>query len=135
MKIFKLILTFIFGAFMIMAGINHFLKPAMFFPFIPDFMPKEVVNYIAGILEIVVGVGVFIPAFRSWATLGILGLMVVFLPLHIIDVFSEIPAIGSHQLALIRLPIQFVLILWAWYIYSFSKESKGIIYEKGESNH
>ena len=135
MKIFKLILTFLFGAFMIMAGINHFLKPAMFFPFIPDLLPKEVVNYIAGILEIVVGVGVFIPAFRSWATLGILGLMVVFLPLHIIDVFSEIPAIGSHQLALIRLPIQFVLILWAWYIYSFSKESKGIIYEKGESNH
>lgn len=135
MKIFKLILTFLFGAFMIMAGINHFLKPAMFFPFIPDFMPKEAVNYIAGILEIVVGVGVFIPAFRSWATLGILGLMVVFLPLHIIDVFSEIPAIGSHQLALIRLPIQFVLIFWAWYIYTFSKESKEIIYEKDESNH
>ena len=124
MKVFKLILTFVFGAFMIMAGINHFLKPAMFFPFIPDFLPKEAVNYIAGILEIVVGVGVFIPAFRSWATLGILGLMIVFLPLHIMDVFSEIPAIGSHQLALIRLPIQFVLILWAWYIYPFSKESE-----------
>lgn len=123
MKIFKLILTFLFGAFMIMAGINHFLKPTMFFPFIPDLMPKEAVNYIAGILEIMVGVGVFIPAFRSWATLGILGLMVVFLPLHIMDVFSETPAIGSHQLALIRLPIQFVLILWAWYIYSFSKEN------------
>lgn len=135
MKIFKLILTFIFGTFMVMAGINHFLKPAMFFPFIPDLLPKEAVNYIAGILEIGVGVGVFIPAFRSWATLGILGLMVVFLPLHIMDVFSEIPAIGSHQLALIRLPIQFVFIFWAWYIYTFSKESKEIIYEKGESNH
>ena len=136
MKIFKLILTFLFGAFMIMGGINHFIKPAMFFPFIPDFLPREAVNYIAGILEVVVGVGVFIPAFRSWATLGILGLMVVFLPLHIIDVFSEIPAIGSHQLALIRLPIQFVLILWAWYICTFSKGlEKGIIYEKDESDH
>lgn len=137
MKIFKFILTFLFGAFMIMGGINHFLKPAMFFPFIPNLLPKEAVNYIAGILEIVVGVGVFIPAFRSWATLGILGLMVIFLPLHIMDVFSETPAIGSHQLALIRLPIQFVLILWAWYIYTFSKENalkKSIIYEKDESN-
>ncbi len=137
MKIFKLILTFLFGAFMIMAGINHFLKPAMFFPFIPDFMPKEAVNYLAGILEIVVGVGVFIPAFRTWATLGILGLMCIFLPLHIMDVFSETPAIGSHQLALIRLPIQFVLILWAGYIYSFSKENAlkmSIIYEKDELN-
>lgn len=121
MKIVKLILTFVFGAFITLAGINHFLKPTMFFPFIPDFLPKEAVNYTAGILEIAVGVGVFIPAFRTWATLGILGLMVIFLPLHITDVFSDTPAIGSHQLALIRLPIQFVLILWAWYIYSFSK--------------
>jgi len=32
------------------------------------------------------------------------------------DVFKENPAIGSHQLALIRLPLQFVLILWAWFI-------------------
>ena len=121
MKIVKLILTFLFGAFMIFAGINHFLKPAMFFPFIPDFLPKEIINYLAGILEITFGVGVFIPAFRSWATLGILGLMIAFLPLHIIDVFSDIPAIGSHQLALIRLPIQFVLILWAWYIYASNR--------------
>ena len=121
MKIVKLILTFLFGALMILGGINHFLKPAMFYPFIPDFLPKEAVNYLTGILEITVGVGVFIPTFRSWATLGILGLMVIFLPLHIIDVFSETPAIGNHQLALIRLPMQFVLILWAWYIYASNR--------------
>ena len=117
MKNLKLILTFLFGAIMIFAGVNHFIKPAMYLPFIPDFLPKVATNYLAGIAEIVVGVGVFIPRFRSVAALGILLLMLVFLPLHIADVFSQTPAIGSHQVALIRLPIQFVLLLWAWFIY------------------
>ena len=113
----KLILTFLFGAFMIYAGVNHFLKPAMFFPFIPDFLPKEIVNYLVGIAEIAVGVCALIPKLRSQGTLGILILMVVFLPLHIMDVFKESPAIGTHQAAMIRLPFQFVLIGWAWFIH------------------
>ncbi len=117
MKIFKLILTFLFAAIMVWAGINHFLKPAMYAPFIPDFLPKDAVNYLSGAAEIIFGIGVFIPRFRSMATLGILVLMLLFLPLHIIDVFATKPAIGSHQVALVRLPIQFVLILWAWYIH------------------
>ena len=117
MKKAKLVLTFLFGAVMILAGVSHFLKPAMFLPFIPDFLPQAAINYLAGIAEIAVGVGTFIPRFRSFAALGILVMMLVFLPLHVIDVFKENPAIGSHQAALVRLPIQFVLIAWAWFIY------------------
>lgn len=117
MKTTKLILTLLFGAFMVFAGISHFLKPAMFFPFIPDFLPKAAVNYLAGAIEIVVGIGAFIPRFRSLATLTILLMMVAFLPLHVLDVFKEHPAIGSHQAALIRLPLQFILIFWAWFIH------------------
>lgn len=113
----KLILTFLFGAFMVFAGISHFLKPAMFLPFIPDFLPKEAVNYLVGAVEIIVGIGTFIPRFRSLATLALLLMMVAFLPLHVLDVFKEHPAIGSHQAALIRLPLQFVLIFWAWFIH------------------
>jgi uncharacterized membrane protein len=117
MKITKLVLTFLFGAFMVFGGVNHFLKPAMYLPFIPDFLPGEAINYVSGIAEIIVGIGVFIPKFRSLSTLGILIMMLLFLPLHIIDVFKEHPAVGSHQVALIRLPLQFVLIFWAWFIH------------------
>lgn len=117
MKNLKLILTYLFGAFLIFGGINHFIKPEMYAPFIPDFLPSLAVNYLTGTAEIAVGVGVFIPRFRSVATLGILIMMLVFLPLHVFDVFKENPAIGSHQAALIRLPLQFVLIAWAWFIH------------------
>ncbi len=80
-------LTFLFGAFMIFGGVNHFIKPEMYFPFIPDFFPKEVTNTLAGVAEIVLGVGIFIPRFRHQAAVGILILMCGFLPLHIWDVF------------------------------------------------
>jgi uncharacterized membrane protein len=117
MAILKLILTFVFGAFMIFGGVNHFLKPAMYAPFLPDYFPRDAINVIVGVLEIVVGVAAFIPQYRQMATLGILIMMLVFLPLHIIDVFRDNPAVGTHKIALIRLPFQFLFILWAWFIY------------------
>lgn len=116
MKSSKHILTLIFGVFMILGGVAHFVTPAMYLAFIPNFLPKEHINYGSGIAEIVIGICVFIPRFRTQATLGILVLMVAFLPLHIIDIFRDSPAIGSHQLALIRLPVQCILIGWAWFI-------------------
>ena len=112
----KLVLTFLLGAFIVFGGINHFLKPAMYFPFFADSLPKEALTYASGVVEIIVGVLVFIPKYRSYGTLGILVLMMAFLPLHVADVFKEHPAVGTHQIALVRLPLQFVLIAWAWFI-------------------
>ena len=117
MKNLKLALTLIFGAFMVSGGINHFLKPEMYFPFFPDFLPKEFLNYAAGAIEIIVGIAAFVPNFRKMACLAILIMMIGFLPLHIWDIFRDNPAIGSHSAAMVRLPVQFVLIIWAWYIW------------------
>jgi uncharacterized membrane protein len=117
MLTFKNLLSILFGLIMIVGGITHFAKPEMYLPFIPDFLPKTTLNYVAGVLEFCIGMAIFIPRTRHFASLGILLLMIAFLPLHVIDVYSENPAIGSHQLALIRLPLQFVLIAWAWVIY------------------
>ncbi len=116
MSKFKTALTFLFGIFIIFGGAMHFINPEIYDPFIPDFLPKDLINYAAGVLEIMLGIGAMIPRCRSLGTLGILLLMLAFLPLHLIDVFKENPAIGSHEMALIRLPIQFVFILWAWFI-------------------
>ncbi len=121
MKRIQPILTYLFGAIMIAGGIAHFVNPAPYAGFIPDFLPKDLVNYLTGIVEIALGAGVFFPQTRTWATLGIFLLMIAFLPLHVLDVFKENPAIGSKTVAYIRLPMQFVLIAWAWYNYRQSK--------------
>jgi uncharacterized membrane protein len=116
MKTFKLVLTFLFGLFLILGGVSHFMNPEMYARFFPNFALNPVINVLAGVTEIGLGIGLFIPKFRSMATLAVFVLMLVFLPLHIIDVFRTEPAVGTHQIALIRLPMQFVLILWAWFI-------------------
>jgi uncharacterized membrane protein len=116
MKYLKPGLTFLFGVIMVLGGINHFLKPEMYYPFIPDFLPQSFITMASGVLEIVLGIGAFIPATRYKATIGIFILMILFLPLHIWDVFKEHPAIGSHLAAIIRVPVQFLFIFVTWYI-------------------
>ncbi|WP_046244360.1 DoxX family protein [Hymenobacter terrenus] len=117
MKLAKKILTVLFGVMMMGAGVVHFTSPAAYVPMVPNFLPQSAVVFASGVVEIVVGLGTLIPRFRAAATLLILVLMLAYLPLHVLDVFREHPAIGSHKLALIRLPFQFVLIAWAWFIH------------------
>jgi uncharacterized membrane protein len=113
-----LILRIVFGAFFAFAGITHWLKPKLFKRFIPNFLPKLWINYIVGILELSVGIGLFLTDYYQHAGALMFILMVIFLPIHIWDVFREKPAIGSKKIAYIRLPLQFVLLYIAYFIYT-----------------
>ena len=113
----QLILALLFGVFMVGNGAYHFSNPHTYDPFIPDFLPKLAINYMTGVAEIVVGISVFIPQLRPYATLTILIMMLAFLPIHIIDVFRQNPLIGTKQVAFQRLGLQFIFVLWAWYIH------------------
>ena len=118
-KSFKIwsILKIVIALFMIYAGIQHFLKPAFFMPFVPEFLPlKTTIIYASGVAEILVGVLLLIKKYAKIGAIGILVLLFLFLPIHIWDVFAEVPAIGSRKAALIRLPIQFLLIFIVWKI-------------------
>jgi uncharacterized membrane protein len=118
MNHYKYYLTMLLAVFMIFAGIMHFVKPRFYNRFIPDFIPKLFANYLAGIIEVLLGIGLLIPQYQQIAGKGTLLLMIIFLPIHVLDFRKERPAIGSKKLAIIRLPIQFIFIVWAWYISS-----------------
>ncbi len=125
MKLFTKILSVLLGLFMLYGGVNHFMIPVFYLPFVPEFLPfREAIVLLSGVLEIVLGAAVLIPKTRYYAALSIMALMIIFLPVHIADVFREAPAIGSHQAALIRLPFQFVFILWGWMASLFIIEKK-----------
>ena len=105
---------------MLSAGAQHFMKPAFYLPFVPDFLPfREAFVAISGVVEIILGAAALIPRTRSIAGWGIMALMLAFLPVHVWDVFRADPAIGTHGAALVRLPFQFVFILWAWLVAKF----------------
>ena len=117
MKIVWIVVRVIFALFMIYAGIQHFVKPDFYIPFVPSFLPfTKTIIYASGILEILLGIMMIIPKYAKQGALGILLLMLVFLPIHVWDVFSATPAIGSHKAALIRLPVQLLFIALAWKI-------------------
>ncbi|MEO0469485.1 MAG: MauE/DoxX family redox-associated membrane protein [Bacteroidota bacterium] len=116
MKIVQRILWILLAIFMIVSGVNHFIAPEFYDAMIPDFLPKSLANYAAGIAEIVLGIGLLIPKFREKSAWGIVILMIIFMPLHIWDLFKEQPAIGSKEAAIIRIPFQFVFIAWAWWV-------------------
>lgn len=119
-QLFWTVLKIILALFMIYGGVQHFAKPDFYIPFVPSFLPYPVaIISISGVIEIVLGIVLLLnKKYAKWGALGVLVLMILFLPIHIWDVFSETPAIGSHNAALIRLPIQFVLIALSWKIYS-----------------
>ena len=118
MNIFILTLRIVLGIFLGFAGVMHFVKPKMFNRFIPNFLPKLTVNYIAGFLEFAIGISLLINQTAKQAGLAMFILMVIFLPIHIWDVFREKPAIGSKKVAIIRVPLQFLLLYIAYLIYT-----------------
>lgn len=116
MKILKLIALYLMVALMLYGGVNHFINPAFYDALMPDFFPKLLANYASGAAEILLGIGLLIPKWREKAAWGIVILMLIFFPLHIWDLFKEEPALGSTQAAIIRIPVQFLFIGWAYWL-------------------
>ncbi len=116
MKRLKQVLKYLFGLMFILAGINHFLKPEFYLPMMPPYIPAhELMVILSGIAEIVLGLLLFIPRFSRLAAWGMIALLVAVFPanLHMAlnpELFPDVPQIGLW----IRLPLQGVMIWWAW---------------------
>lgn len=119
------VLRYLLAIFMVYAGVQHFIKPEFYTPFVPSFLPYSHFLIISsGVVEVVLGLLLFFRnKYVTYGALGIFLLMLVFLPIHIKDVLVENPAIGSHKAAMIRLPIQIVFLVWSWAVYQFTKKN------------
>jgi uncharacterized membrane protein len=111
---------YILAIFYFVAGVNHFINPANYFPLIPDYLGSaEILNLLAGAAEVLGAIGLLIPATRKIAALGIILLLIAFIPSH-----TYFISIGScierglcvpEWVAWVRLIlIHPLLILWAW---------------------
>ncbi len=81
----------------------------------PKFLPGHVfLIYMSGIAEILFGLGVFFPLTRNIALISIMLMLVVFLVIHFNMLFPE-NHLGISPLVLwLRIPLQFILIYWAF---------------------
>jgi len=96
-------------------GILHFTNTGFYRPFMPKFLPThDLLIYLSGVAEILLGIGVLFPQTRTLALWGIITMLLVFLIVHVNMLF---PANGLGIYACIlwlRIPLQFLLIYWAY---------------------
>lgn len=115
--IFYLILL-LFSGFFIYAGIMHFKRAWFFYKITPPLLKKwqKPINVIVGIAEILGGIGLLIPQTRVFAAWGIILLLIAVFPANIYMYQSKGAGMKINQkFLLIRLPLQFVLLAWAYY--------------------
>lgn len=102
------------------AGINHFRNPASYIRIIPHYIPyPQFINSLSGIFEILFGLLLLAKITRPFAALGICLMLIAFLPVHI-QMIIDAPLksgrfIVTPLMAWLRLAMQPVLILWAWW--------------------
>lgn len=115
----KNITVYSLSLFYIGVGIKHFTDMDFFLVIVPPYIPyPELMVYISGLFEIVLGILLVPRKTRKYGALGLLVLLIAVFPANIYLFTSEIVqnTFGiSRQDALIRLPFQVPLILFAYW--------------------
>lgn len=113
----KTISLYTMGAFFITAGIGHFVATKFFLRIMPPYIPwHKPVVYLSGLVEIGLGVLLFIPEFTGWAAWGIIALLIAVFPANLYHYTSGGAGMRIPGWALmLRLPLQVVLIGWAYW--------------------
>ncbi|MCP9201145.1 hypothetical protein MKO06_14600 [Gramella sp. GC03-9] len=101
----------------IVAGVFHFLKPKMYMRIMPRYLPShKLLVYLSGLAEIVLGIALCFPETKDLAIYGIILMLLVFLLVHFYMLSSEKAGAGVPKWILVaRIPLQFLLIWWAWF--------------------
>jgi uncharacterized membrane protein len=115
MKILKLAGKCVFATFFLVAGVGHFTSTEFFVKIMPPYLPfhRELV-YVSGVFEIVLGVLLFFPRTTRPAAWGLIALLIAVFPANIYMYMHRELFQVSPVALLLRLPLQGVLILWAW---------------------
>jgi len=100
----------------LVGGTLHFLRPRVYESVVPDALPaKRELVYASGVAEILGGAGVLHPRTRTAAGWWLIATLVAIFPANVqMAVHSERYRAVPAPLLWLRLPLQAVLIAWAW---------------------
>ena len=114
----KSTLKLLLALFFVGAGVNHFLRTAFYLRMMPPWVPLPLAMVRAsGVAEIVLGLLVLIPQWSAVAAWGLIALLIAVFPANLQMALhpQTFPEFSPRALWL-RLPLQAVLIAWAyWY--------------------
>ena len=100
-----------------LGGILHFIKPKIYLRIMPKYLPNHsLLVVLSGISEIILAIGLCFPETKNIAIYGIILMLIIFLLVHFYMLSSEKAGAGLPQwILIIRIPLQFVLMYWAWF--------------------
>jgi uncharacterized membrane protein len=104
------------GAFFLIAGSLHFLRPKPYVAIVPDALPrKREIVFASGVAELAGGAGVLVPGTRRLAGWWLIATLLAIFPANVnmavnADRFRVVP----EPLLWVRLPLQGALIAWVW---------------------
>lgn len=100
----------------IAAGINHFVHPAFYIDIMPPYFPEPALWVdISGVCEILFGILFLFQKARAFASWAIVMMLIVFLTVHIQMLMDNTnPKTLMFWISWLRLPLQYVLIRWAY---------------------
>jgi uncharacterized membrane protein len=112
------LLRAVLAAFMILAGVMHFVSPRPFVKMVPPWLPAPLLLvHVSGAAEVLLGVGLLVPATVKVAAWGLIALFVAVFPANVHMAVNRV-SLGRKPLPVwalwARLPLQLVLIAWAW---------------------
>lgn len=108
------------AAIMVSAGVLHFVRPSGFVKIVPAVFPAPyLLVLVSGAFEILGGLGLLYRPTRRFASHGLIALFVAVFPANINMAVNDIQPADMHvpeSLLWLRLPLQALLIVWAWWV-------------------
>lgn len=100
----------------VVAGLYHFVNPEFYVKIMPRYIPYHLFFvYTTGIIEIVLGILILIKKYQKKAAWLIVFMLIAFLPVHIQMLQDAWISLNIKFIVVaLRLPLQFVLILWTF---------------------
>ena len=116
-------LRYVMGLLYVTTGVGHFLVPEALERIVPPQLPEPTaLVYLSGVAEIALGIGVLFERTRRASAWGIIALLLAVFPAN---VYMAVDGMATEMVpdrfddaaqvaAWLRLPLQAVLIGWAW---------------------
>jgi uncharacterized membrane protein len=122
----RTISQWLLALFMVGAGTMHFIKPDFYVNIMPPYLPLYLeLVYLSGVCEIALGVLLLVPRLTRFAAWGIIALLIAVFPANIYVYQNQDVLPAPPILHLMRLPLQGVFILWAYWHTRRGDESRG----------
>ncbi len=121
----KAISKYVLAIFMIGAGTMHFVNPEFYMKIMPPYLPlhRELV-LVSGVCEVLLGVLLLFPQCSRLAAWGVVALLIAVFPANLYLYQHQEIVTASPTVHLLRLPLQGVFILWAyWHATAATKKS------------